>query len=159
MIRVDIAPRNNAEASNLCHLKAKSIAMPLSGSIAAPPRLAQDSENGRVALYEPEPEPEVIQPKEHAYVPDVDLATLSLDELSLDMVYNRELNWLDFNWRVLQEALDARTPLLEQVKFLAITASNLDEFFRNALAASSASRPRASPTSPYTAGRRNSSFG
>ncbi len=82
MIRVDIAPRNNAEASSLCHLKAKSIAMPLSGFDSRSAAPAQDSENGRVALYEPEPEPEVIQPKEHAYVPDMSRATLSLDELS-----------------------------------------------------------------------------
>ena len=43
---------------------------------------------------------------------------------------NRELSWLDWNARVLYQAQDARNPLLERVKFLAIFASNLDEFFQ-----------------------------
>jgi polyphosphate kinase len=42
---------------------------------------------------------------------------------------NRELSWLDFNARVLHEALDERTPLLERLKFMAIFSSNLDEFY------------------------------
>src|SRR5258705_13466918 len=42
---------------------------------------------------------------------------------------NRELSWLEFNQRVLGEALDPKNPLLERVKFFCITSSNLDEFF------------------------------
>jgi polyphosphate kinase len=56
-----------------------------------------------------------------------ELPAYDLDDPSLYL--NRELSWLEFNQRVLEEALDGRNRLLERVKFLAITASNLDEFY------------------------------
>ena len=43
---------------------------------------------------------------------------------------HRDISWLSFNYRVLQEAKDPSVPLFESVKFLAIYSSNLDEFFR-----------------------------
>ncbi|MEP1488346.1 MAG: polyphosphate kinase 1 [Algibacter sp.] len=50
--------------------------------------------------------------------------------LNTKQYYNRDLSWLRFNHRVLQEASDERNPLYERIKFLAIFSSNLDEFFK-----------------------------
>ena len=71
------------------------------------------------------------------------------DDAALDhpgLYFNRELSWLDFNWRVLSLAFDRRTPLFERVRFLSITASNLDEFYRKRVGrAQAAARCRRAP--------------
>ena len=43
--------------------------------------------------------------------------------------FNRELSWIEFNARVLNQACDSALPLLERLKFMTITSSNFDEFF------------------------------
>lgn len=56
-----------------------------------------------------------------------------LDHPSL--YFNRELSWLDFNWRVVFQAMDERVPLLERARFLAIAENNLNEFFAKRVSA------------------------
>jgi len=76
--------------------------------------------------------PEIIAMEDNAVAailrkPDAPPPSPSLDDPALYI--NRELSWLEFNRRVLEEALDSSVPLLDRLKFLAIFASNMDEFF------------------------------
>jgi len=70
----------------------------------------------------------MIEPKRQATVP-----VATLDDPSLYI--SRELSWLEFNDRVLEEGLDPRNPLMERLKFVAIYGTNLDEFFMIRVAA------------------------
>lgn len=86
----------------------------------AAPRTSSRSRRrpSRAAVQDPAPAETPTPPAQ----PEIDLRDPAL-------YLNRELTWLEFNRRVLNEAEDERTPLLERVKFLAIVSSNLDEFF------------------------------
>ncbi len=84
------------------------------GTADARPALAMAPETSSDFLNAPFPEPITIE---------------GFDPTGPDRFFNRELSWLAFNWRVLEEAVNPRVPLLERVRFLSISATNLDEFY------------------------------
>ena len=91
--------------------------------VRARPGRAKPANDGSVTVIAPPAQSAEARPAAAvAAAPTVDLR-------APELYLNRELTWLAFNRRVLHEARDPRTPLLERVKFLAIVNSNLDEFF------------------------------
>ncbi|GFO58396.1 polyphosphate kinase [Geomonas silvestris] len=94
---------------------------PAAGKAAGPGKPAAKAEKGKAGKGKPVKKKGKAHPAQNEPESPFDLS-------ESQWYLNRELTWLEFNRRVLNEALDERTPLLERLKFVAIVASNIDEF-------------------------------
>lgn len=95
----------------------------------AVPKRAQPSATSAVAAVQQTAPVSALSKQAPARKASVKPQVALVDPTDSQWYLNRELTWLSFNQRVLHEAADPRTPLLERVKFLAIVSANLDEFF------------------------------
>jgi polyphosphate kinase len=121
----NLADGNSAanNASTTASSADAQVVMPETQASLVPAASAQSFAAGATAAAIPAAAPADTTVAKSAPLPPV------MDLNNPEFYLNRELTWLAFNWRVLAEAEDRRNPLLERLKFLAITASNLDEFF------------------------------
>jgi len=104
---VTASPRKKKQTAKKTKVVAESVA-------------SSDQPGGNVSKKKKTAPPETAADVDH---------TQQFDLSDSEWYLNRELTWLEFNQRVLHEAEDPRTPLLERLKFIAIVSSNLDEFF------------------------------
>ncbi|MFD4671742.1 RNA degradosome polyphosphate kinase [Lentzea sp. NPDC058450] len=123
---------NDGKATPSRRRSTRSKAAATPRAAAAPkrqPRAATRRASNPRAKAEPEQPPAVAPTRAVPSAPPAVTAPVQPTDLPDDRYFNRELSWLDFNARVLALAEDSSQPLLERAKFLAIFASNLDEFY------------------------------